>query len=273
LKLAFISGGSSGIGLALARRLVARGTSVCIAARDPARLADARVRLEAARGGPEVRVEALPLDVTDPQACRDVFATACARLGDPDLVVACAGRAQPRAFADVDDAQFDAILRVNLHGTRNLAAASVDALTRTRGAFVAVSSLAGLIGVYGYTDYCAAKAGVIGFADALRQELRPLGVRVHALCPPDTDTPGLEAENRTKPDATRAISAGARVLRAEQVADALLAGLGRDRLLILPGLDAHLVDWARRLAPELVRWWTDRVVRRAALQSFKGSRY
>ena len=68
--------------------------------------------------------------------------------------------------------------------------------------------MAGFVGVFGYTDYCASKFAVVGLSEALRQELRPCGITVSVLCPPDTDTPGLANEDLTKPAETKAVSAG-----------------------------------------------------------------
>src|SRR5438477_366286 len=91
------------------------------------------------------------------------------------------------------------------------------------GAHVAIfarrrASLAGLIGVFGYTDYCASKFAIVGFSEALRSELKPHGIMVSVLCPPDVDTPGFAVENTTKPPETVAISEGAKPMTPDEVA-------------------------------------------------------
>ena len=118
------------------------------------------------------------------------------------------------------------------------------------------------MGVFGYTAYNASKFGVIGFSEALRGELKPFGIRVSVLCPPDTDTPGLHEENRTKPEETRQISAGARLMQPEQVAQALLQGLRKNRFMIIPGFDGKFTYYAKRLLPGLVSMVMDWDVRK-----------
>jgi len=261
-KTLYITGGSAGIGLALARQASAKGAHVLLLARDPARLADAvgAVREVATAG---VRVDARALDVTDRPRVATVLAEAVRSFGAPDVLINNAGRALPRAFDDVSAEQFDATLRLNLAAPRDTIAALLPHLRARRGAILNVSSVAGLIGVYGYTDYSASKFGLIGFSEALRQELKPDGVSVQVLCPPDTDTPGFERENVAKPAITKALSQGASLLSADDVARAALAALGTSTFLIVPGVQGKLAAWAKRLAPGLLAWGLDRVVAKA----------
>jgi short-subunit dehydrogenase len=131
-----------------------------------------------------------------------------------------------------------------------------------RGYIVNVASLAGLIGTFGYTDYCASKFGVIGFSEALRSELKPHGIAVSVLCPPDTDTPGFATENRTKPEETRAVSGHTRVMHPDAVAGALLRGMQRRDFLIVPGIESKCAALLKRLAPSAVQWVMDRTIAR-----------
>jgi short-subunit dehydrogenase len=199
------------------------------------------------------------------------MAEAVASFGPPDVLVNCAGRAYPGHFESITDAQLEDTLRTNLVGCWNTVRALLPHLKARGGYVVNTASLAGIIGVFGYTDYCASKFGVIGFSEALRSELKPYGITVSVLCPPDTDTPGFATENTTKPEETQAISAGARVLGADAAADALLRGMRRGRFLIVPGASARLVCWMKRLAPWLVEWLMDREIRRVAARRQAGA--
>jgi len=154
---------------------------------------------------------------------------------------------------------------VNLHGCWNTIQALLPHMkAKGRGYIVNTSSVAGLIGVFGYTDYCASKFALIGFSEALRGELKPHGITVSVLCPPDTDTPGFETENLTKPEETRAISAQSKILPPDAIADALLRGMARSTFLIIPGRDGQLGVLAQRLVPGVVRWVMDRTVAKVA---------
>lgn len=258
---AYIFGGSLGIGLATARALARREARIALFARR-------RVPLEAAertvRDAGATQVEGREADVTDRRSVERAVASVLPRLGVPDLVVNAAGRARPDYFERISSAQLEESLRLNLVGSWNTIQVLLPSMReRGRGHIVNVASIAGLIGVFGYTDYCASKFAVLGFSEALRSELRRWNLRVSVLCPPDTDTPGLAAEEATKPSETRAVSAAARILDADSVARALLDGVARGRFLIVPGRQARLLVLANRLAPGFVRWASDRAVKRA----------
>lgn len=261
-KRILVTGGSMGIGLAAARRMVALGADVTILARRPEPLATALAELERLRRAPDQSLAARTLDVGDADAVRRVFDDLL-RSGPPDVLLNCAGRAYPRRFEDVTYEQFLDTLRTNLHGCWSTVQAAVPSMKARGGYIVNTASLAGLIGVFGYTDYCASKFAVVGFSEALRSELKPHGITVSVLCPPDTDTPGFAVENTTKPPETHAISAQATLLLPDAVADALLDGMARRAPLIIPGRDAKLSALAKRLAPSLVERTIDRAIARA----------
>ena len=263
-SLVFLPGGSTGIGRAAAEQLAARGADVVIFARrrEPLEAAAAAIAARAVR--PEQRVVWRQCDVADAARVGDVLGAAIAEIGPPDLLINCAGRAVPNYFERIDATQLDETLRINLAGTWHAVQTVLPHMrARRRGHIVNVSSLAGLIGVFGYTDYCASKFALIGFSEALRAELRRDGIAVSVLCPPDTDTPGFVTENTTKPAETLAASAGASVLTADAVAAALLDGITRQRFLIIPGREARFAYLMKRFLPGLVTWVMDRQVARS----------
>ncbi len=260
---AYIMGGSSGIGLAIAKELRRRNVDVLVAARNPARLATA-VRAIQDEPGTGL-VESRELDVTDPDATDRILREAVDTFGPPDLLVNSAGFARPGVFDDLTAENLVASFQVNLLGPWNATHALLDPLRRSGGTILNVSSVAGLIGIYGLTDYCATKFGVVGFSEALRQELAPFNVRVKVLCPPDTDTPGLEQENATKPVETKAVSGSARLFTAEEVAAAAVRGLTRPRFLIIPERMSRFALTVRTVAPRFFFRAMDTIVRRAQL--------
>jgi 3-dehydrosphinganine reductase len=270
----YVVGGSLGIGLAVAQRVAALGAEVTIFARrrEPLEQAAAAVRASCRR--PDQTVACGQLDVADHDQVAATMQTQVAERGAPDVLINCAGRAYPRRFEDITYAQFAETMLVNLHGCWNTIQALLPHMqARGRGYIVNTSSIAGLIGVFGYTDYCASKFALVGLSEALRSELKPHGITVSVLCPPDTDTPGFATENLTKPEETRAISATAKVLPPAVIADALLRGMARGRFLIIPGRDGRLEVLAQRLAPGMVRWVMDRTVARVGLRQAKPQRH
>jgi 3-dehydrosphinganine reductase len=265
-KQVFVVGGSAGIGLSAAKLFAARGAHVAVFARRAPLLEAAAAEIEAARVESRQRVAGRTLDVARHDEASAALRAAADELGPPDVLLNCAGRAIPRRFEDIDFAQFDQTMKTNLYGTWTAVAALLPALRERRGYVVNVSSMVGFMGIFGYTDYAASKFGVIGFSEALRAELKPDGVRVSVLCPPDTDTPGFHEENKTKPPETVAISAGAKTLSADEVAQALLAGMARERFLIIPGRDGRLAHLAKRLVPGVVDWVLDASVKKVRRQ-------
>ncbi|HXQ24433.1 MAG TPA: SDR family oxidoreductase [Candidatus Acidoferrales bacterium] len=257
----YVVGGSLGIGLAVAERVAALGADVVVLARRREPLEQAAAAVRAACRRPNQSVFWRQLDVADHEQVAATMNALVAEHGAPDVLINCAGRAYPRRFEDVTYDQFAETMLVNLHGCWNTVQALLPHMkARKRGYIVNTSSLAGLIGVFGYTDYCASKFALVGFSEALRGELKPHGITVSVLCPPDTDTPGLASENLTKPEETRAIAASAKVLSATAVADALLRGMARRRFLIIPGFDSRLGVLAKRFVPGVVHWVMDRTV-------------
>lgn len=262
----YVIGGSAGIGLAIARRAAGLAANVTIFARRQSLLETAATEIRGACIQPWQRVSQHTMDAADRNQVLTTMAAAINENGPPDILVNCAGRALPRRFEDVAYEQFDETLRANLHTCWNTVQAVLPHM-RPGAYIVNTSSIAGLIGVFGYTDYCASKFAVIGFSEALRSELKPRGIAVSVLCPPDTDTPGFANENKTKPPETRAISANAKLMTADTVAEALLCGMARRQFLIVPGRDGRLAVLAKRLFPGMVARLMDRTVARVGRSS------
>ncbi len=262
-KRAFITGGSSGIGFALARQLVEQGAGVAIAARRPEPLESARAEL-AELAGEGQSVESFVLDVSDSAAVSAVASDVIQALGGVDLVVNNAGVAHPGYATELSEDVYRSMIEVNYLGTVWVTRAFLPTLVEQgSGRIVNVSSIAGVVGAFGYSAYGGSKFAVSGYSECLRQELKPLGVGVSLLCPPDTDTPQLAYENQFKPAETKALSGNVKPMSAEAVADAMLKGVAAGRYLIVPGLDGWFTVFMAQRFPGLVRWVMDGMIRKA----------
>ncbi len=261
-KIVYIVGGSSGIGLATAERFAHMGAHLVIFARDLDRLSQAALQISGQRRSDHQRVDWMQLDVSIAADVDNVMAVAVKRFGVPDILINSAGRNYPHRFIDTSYSQMDETMKINFYGIWNTTSALVPQMKAKGGHIVNVSSIAGFVGVYGFTDYCASKFAIIGFSEALRSELKPMGIKVSVLCPPDTDTPGFDIENLTKPDETKAISAKAKLLKPEAVVDALIKDLQKDKPIIIPGFDGKFTFWAKRFFPSFVEFIMDRTVRK-----------
>ncbi len=240
-QLSLITGGSSGIGLALAKKLAARGAHVWILARDQAKLDSACAEISASRQDSGQQVGSIAADVANLEQVRAALERFTSTTGVPDLLVNCAGFAQPGYFAEMGLEIFRVNMEVNYFGTLYVTKMLLPGMVkRGSGHIVNVSSLAGLLGVYGYSAYGPSKIAIRGLSDVMRYELKEHGIRVSVVFPPDTRTPQLEYEQPYKPPITVELDKSNKVLSADTVASAILEGITRERYIITPGFDSTL---------------------------------
>jgi len=265
-RWAFVVGGSVGIGYALANLLHSKGAHVLIIARNEERLRAAASELEATHI-PSASVRYLAVDATDGSAMSEAFAALSAEGIRPYFLFNCAGRALPNYFENISSQQLEESFRLNVLTAWNAIKACLPEMKKSGGYIVNTSSVAGFIGVFGYTDYAVTKFGLIGLSEALKSELERYQIRVAVLCPPDTDTPGYELENQTKPAETLAISANAKLMSAEEVAAACLHQLEKGKFIILANFESKLTFWLKRFLPGLLYRIIQRDVRKVQKKS------
>lgn len=251
-----ITGAGSGLGLRLAELYAERGHAVIAL--------DLRVSDEArARLGARGRLHVEEVDVRDGAAVVAAVARGVAELGAPAVAVNCAGVQDAAVFEDLTEEAFRRVIDINLVGSRNVAAAALPHLRRG-GHLVLVASMAGLVANYGYAAYAASKYGVVGLGQVLRIEQRRRGVDVSVVCPPEVETPMVEAERRTMLPATKALKQMAGTLELEPAVQEILRGIDRRRAVIVPGAAAKRTLLLTKLLPRwAVNAVTDRIVRRA----------
>jgi 3-dehydrosphinganine reductase len=231
-RLVLITGGSSGMGLALAQLLAAEGARVWLLARHQQKLEAAVESLPKPRGQTHGMVTA---DVTNWDRVHAAVRRVREAAGVPEVLINAAGAAHPAYLHETTLEIFREMMELNYFGTVHMVKAVVpDMLERGSGYIVNFSSGAGFLAPFGYAAYVPSKYAVRGLSDSLRLELKPMGIRLSIVFPPDTDTPGMENENKTKPYETlEAFSS--KLLPADQVAQAVLKGMKRGRYAILPG--------------------------------------
>ncbi|MET0261327.1 MAG: SDR family oxidoreductase [Rariglobus sp.] len=262
-----VTGGSSGIGLAIAVQAAAAGAHISLIARDPVKLASARDTIRASVPGCREIVIA-PADVSNEAATLAALAIAEATHGPVDILVTSAGVARPGYFDEIPVSIFEHTMAVNYFGTLYAIKAVTPGMRqRGRGAIVLVSSGAGLVGLFGYTPYSPTKFALRGLAESLRGELKPAGIAVTIVYPPDTDTPQLIEENLTKPPETKAITAGGGLWTADAVARVTLTAIRHGRFSVTPGFQLTVLSWLHSLIAPVLRWSFDRVAVRARHES------
>lgn len=251
-KTAWVTGGSSGIGLELSKRLLQDNYQVCIFAHAGIEQAVADLqKCSPAVGGFEI-------DVQNESSLELKFAEAVSTFGTPDLLINSAGISIAKNFDEMTSQEFERQISINLVGSRNVAHA---ALTHFKQAvqhgkhpkLVFIASAAGLVGCYGYTGYCASKFGVIGLAEVLRMELRTQNIDVAVVCPPEVDTPLVTEERKNGSPVTAALKQLGGSMSIEKACQEIYSGIFSSQFMIIPGSQARILAKLSRVLPDLYR--------------------
>lgn len=268
-QLALITGGSSGIGLALAQLLARRGASVWLLARRKEPLEAALQGLPCADGQ---KHGMLSVDVSSWEQVQDAMEGFQHEVGVPDLLINSAGVTHPGYVQDIPVEIFHQMIEIDYLGIVHMVKALLPGmLERHSGQIVNMISTAGFLPVFGYSAYGPAKYAVRGFTDVLRQEVKPYGVKVSAVFPPDTDTPQLAYENQLKPFETKIIAGNAGMLAPRKVAESILAGVRRGQHTITPGFQNNLYYRLSGMVGDAVYPVMDMLVADARKKKAKGS--
>lgn len=186
-RTALVTGASGGLGSAIARALHAQGATVALSGtRAPALEA-----LAAELGG---RVHVTPCDLSDPDSVETLVPAAEAALGSLDVLVNNAGVTRDNLFMRMKDAEWDAVLAINLTAAFRLSRAALRGMMKRRfGRIVNIASIVGVTGNPGQGNYAAAKAGMIGMSKALAAEVASRGITVNCIAPGFIASPMTDA--------------------------------------------------------------------------------
>jgi NAD(P)-dependent dehydrogenase (short-subunit alcohol dehydrogenase family) len=260
-KTAVITGGSSGIGLAIAQQLVDAGTAVLIVGRDAFAGAEAVSRL----GGGERHAWFARADVTSHEQLEAAVASFIDRYGRLDTMFNNAGMSVIGLAEDVSLEQWREVIEIDLMGVVHGIAVAYPRMVRQGfGHIVNTSSLSGVVPTPGSVPYTAAKHAVVGLSLSLRLEARRHGIGVSVLCPPVVRTPILDRTPAIGLDPVKARGAlPGRLMSARKCATVTLRAVARDQALILPGLSWPLALMQRHL-PTITGWIADSIARKVA---------
>ncbi|MGB7409448.1 MAG: SDR family NAD(P)-dependent oxidoreductase [Pontixanthobacter sp.] len=241
-KTVWITGASSGIGAALAREWSKRGAHVVLSGRDERRLADVAQSIDG-------ETLCLPFDVRDDEALQHATQAAVAWIGNVDIFVANAGVSQRSQAVNTDMRVYREIIDIDL--TAQIAATQAllpHMVERGSGKFVFITSIAGKVGVPMRTAYCAAKFGLIGYADALRAELSVKGVDVHVIAPgsiaTDISRNALDADGAKRGRSDKAIDGGIPADEAARIMIDAIA-LNQREIIVARGMEEAMGELRR----------------------------
>jgi short-subunit dehydrogenase len=253
MNVVIITGASDGIGAELARQLAQEhgsSVSLVLAARGQSKLEE--VAQQCRDHGATVLVR--PTDVGVEADCRSLIADTVAQFGRIDALINNAGMSAHANLADVPDlAWYEQLMRINLWGSAWCTHAALPYLKTSKGRIVAVSSLAGLVGVPGRTAYSATKFAMTGFFEALRVEMAPFGVSVTIAYPGVVATEiryrGFNAQGQA---AGKSGLDESGAMSVQECARLIRVGMARRQRDIVMSAKGKLGRWMKLLAPALV---------------------
>ncbi len=219
MSIAIVTGGSRGIGAAIARRLAKEGHDIVVNCASSVEKAEA-VAAECRAMG--VQAVAMQWDVSDHAACEQALAEIKEKMGVPYILVNNAGITRDGLMVRMQEAQFDEVININLKGAFNMLQLCGAMMMRAKkGRIINITSISGLAGNVGQVNYCAAKAGMIGMTKTAAKELGARGITVNAVAPGWIDTEMTEkVPEEIKAGAKKQIALG-RFGKPEEIAAAV----------------------------------------------------
>ncbi len=247
-----ITGGSSGIGLDIARAYTKKGANIVLLARNQSRLDSAVAECQSLVKNASQKILAFSVDVANKEQLDTTVQNIKSQVSVPDVLVLSAGIVASERFLEQSDDDFDNIMKTNVVGSRAVAKAFLpDMVNKRAGQVCFISSLGGIISTYGYSAYSASKFAVVGMAGAMRQELAEYNVGVSVVCPPEVDTPMVAKESEHILPQTRFIKDIGGLLQPKEVTQAALKGIAKNRFIIVPGVMGKISYWQARVFPRI----------------------
>ncbi|MGH3692985.1 MAG: beta-ketoacyl-ACP reductase [Pseudonocardiaceae bacterium] len=238
-KTVLVTGGSRGIGAAIVRMVAAEGADVAFTYRAGTATAE-QLSEELAEKYPHRSVLGVQCDVTDTEAMKQAALGIVREFGRLDVLVNNAGVLSDALLGRMNRAQWDDVIGINLGGLFNTTQPLVMQFIRQRsGSIVNLTSIVGVYGTSGQTNYAASKAGVIGFTKSLSKEIASFGVRVNAVAPGFIDTEMLTTMPDDRLRQLRATIPAGRLGTAQEVAD-VVCFLSSDRASYITGQVIHV---------------------------------
>jgi len=248
-KVALITGGSSGLGFALAELLGKEGYTIIIVARNQEKINKSVAALTALN----ITAKGISCDITDEAGLQKVFEQVKAEYKQIDYLVLNAGVVTTKLLSEYKNtAEIKKDLEIDLWGTI-LSAYQFLPLLQGGSKLLMISSGFGLMGAAGYSMYCAAKAGIVNFGEALRRELLSKNINVYVACPGDMDTPQFHEEVKNAP-AWMKKETPRKLMKTAIVAEKILKqAKGSKKYLIVPSGDVNMLVVLSKLLPRKFR--------------------
>ncbi|XP_018571863.1 3-ketodihydrosphingosine reductase [Anoplophora glabripennis] len=241
-KHVVVTGGSSGIGKSVAILAAQKGAHVTILARNIDKLSEAQQEIKKHCANEELIISKVSVDVANYEDVENNLCEVEEIVGPIYMLINCAGMAICRQVEDFTEQDIKTLIEVNFLGTLYPIKAIVPKFKQRReGIIVLTGSQVSLMGMYGYSVYASSKFALRGLAESLFMEVKPYNVSVTLALPPDTDTPGFENENKTKPEETHLLSNTGGLYNADDVARKLIDDALASRFFSYIGFESFIL--------------------------------
>ncbi len=261
-KIIVITGGSQGMGFATAKRAALLGASLCLIARREERLKAAAEEINKLQEHGQF-VAYISCDATLMDELKPKMEAFILEYDTPDFLINAAGYAYPQYVEKLSIDDFRSNMDVNYYSQLVPILILLPFFMKSKkGHIVNIASVLGFMGMMGYAAYTPTKYAIVGLSENLRNELKPHSINVSVVFPPDTDTEGFKHENQSKPQETRYMSEGAKLLSPDEVAKVLIKGILKKRFFIFPG-ESGFIYHINRLFPRFIRYYMDRSLKKS----------
>lgn len=238
-----ITGGSSGIGLAIAEEFAKLGAHVSLIARNDQKLIEVKQSLQ--KRFPQIEVHIYSADVADADSITKVITTIGLKNGIFGLILN-AGIGGCGRFEDMETQTLQHVMDVNYWGSVYTLQAALPYLKQTKGGHIGfVSSVGGYLGAIGYSSYAPSKFAVTGLAECIRMEASDYGVGTTIVFPPDTDTPLWHWEQEHTLPECKALSKSAKLMKPEAVAQKFVKGIVKNKFEVICNTESRAIRWMK----------------------------
>lgn len=264
-----ITGGSSGIGLAIAKEFVLLEANVHLIARRLELLRSAQQELSSLANSKQ-SIEVYAVDVRNEQHISEIIQQIYCSFGGIHTVINNAGVTKDGFFQDLSLRELEWVMQVNYFGSIHVLKAAWPYLKQANhGQIVFVSSVAGYLGLMGYSSYAPSKFALGGIAECIRMEAKDYGIATTIIYPPDTDTPMYQEEQKSTLPECKALSKHAALVSPSSVAKKLMWGIARGRFEVFCNIESRFIRLLRFLWPSLLFYCVDFIVRQDRKQRKK----
>lgn len=259
-KVIVITGGSSGLGLGLAKYYAKRNAKIALIARNEQKLNQAKQAI--LNETPQAEIAVYSVDITHTEKSKNVIEAIANTFGSIDMLINSAGILIEGYFENMALKDFENIMNTNFFSLVNMTQVTLPYLKQSKGRIVNIASMASFFGTFGYTSYCASKFAVLGFSEALRCELKPQGIRLHVVCPPEFEGPMVDGIEQGRSPENIQLVKTAGTLQVEQVVKETVAGIDNNQFIIIVGVASKGAAFMKRLMPNVVQLFLDAAIKK-----------